>query len=389
MEPLALTPDRVIEYFQQLVSMPSSRWTDFMRSEHDRAFVVAGAMKMDLVEDLRSAVDRAIQEGTTLADFRKNFDAAVARHGWDYKGTRGWRTRVIYETNLTTAYAAGELERQREIEEERPYWRYRHGGSLNPREQHLAWDGMVLRSDDPFWETHYPPNGWGCSCYVDALDEHDLRALGKDGPDRSPEVETYEWTNPATGEIEDVPQGIDAGWDYQPGDSWVRAHTPAPGHLDVAQVPTQVPSARVFGDRGPAEMPPARGLSATAIPGMPPVQQFLSRFGATPGREAIFRDAAGSRLVISDAMLVGHEGANLGTLAETIADPDEIWAALEPFRGADGSIRWRMVRRYLARWLGSPAAVEWTQEAWAGQELTEEAMNRLRRGVRIYRRGTS
>ena len=32
-----------------------------MHAAHDRAFVVAGAMKADLLDDLRRAVDRAIQ----------------------------------------------------------------------------------------------------------------------------------------------------------------------------------------------------------------------------------------------------------------------------------------------------------------------------------------
>ena len=37
--------------------------------------------------------------------FREDFDAIVARLGWDYNGGRDWRTRVIYETNLNTSYA--------------------------------------------------------------------------------------------------------------------------------------------------------------------------------------------------------------------------------------------------------------------------------------------
>ena len=36
---------------------------------------------------------------------------------------------------------------------------------------------------------------------------------------RSPKVETYEWTNPKTGEVTDVPKGIDPGWAYNPGKS--------------------------------------------------------------------------------------------------------------------------------------------------------------------------
>ena len=34
---------------------------------------------------------------------------------------------------------------------------------------------------------------------------------------RAPREGTYEWVNPDTGEIIDVPKGIDPGWAYNPG----------------------------------------------------------------------------------------------------------------------------------------------------------------------------
>ena len=35
--------------------------------------------------------------------------------------------------------------------------------------------------------------------------------------DKAPDDGTYEWTNPHTGEIITVPNGIDPGWAYNPG----------------------------------------------------------------------------------------------------------------------------------------------------------------------------
>jgi len=183
--------------------VPTERWTDLMRQAHDRAFVVAGAQKADLLADLAGAVGRAIEEGKSIEWFRGQFDAIVERHGWAYRGERNWRTRVIYTTNVRTTYAAGRLAQLRDPELQRvaPYWVYRHGGSADPRPQHLAWDGLVLRADDPWWSTHYPPNGWGCSCYVTAVSEGQARRMG--GLSEPP---------PA-----DPPGAIDRGWDYQPG----------------------------------------------------------------------------------------------------------------------------------------------------------------------------
>ena len=35
------------------------------------------------------------------------------------------------------------------------------------RETHRAWDGLTLPVEHSFWQTHLPPNDWGCRCYVE------------------------------------------------------------------------------------------------------------------------------------------------------------------------------------------------------------------------------
>ena len=216
-----------VAFFRDKIDLPTQSWTDIWQEEHDRAFVVAGAAHADLVGDLRQAVDSAIAEGTTIAKFREAFDGIVAKHGWSYKGGRNWRTRVIYDTNIRSSYSAGRYRQMKEGAERRPFWRYRHShASEDPREQHLAWDGMVLRHDDPWWDTHYPINGWGCKCYVEALNARDLERLGKKGPDKAPAIRTRTVTVGATGpspRTVEVPEGIDPGFAYAPGQSAVQA----------------------------------------------------------------------------------------------------------------------------------------------------------------------
>ena len=139
---------RPIAFFRQKINLPTATWTDIWQAMHTKAFVVAGAIKADLIQDLRDAVDRAISEGTTLEEFRKAFDDTVARHGWSYKGGRNWRSRLIFETNIRTAYAEGRWQQMTDPEllKVRPYLLYRHGDSRHPRPHHLAWDGLVLPS---------------------------------------------------------------------------------------------------------------------------------------------------------------------------------------------------------------------------------------------------
>ncbi|MFN3595166.1 MAG: phage minor head protein, partial [Thiobacillaceae bacterium] len=144
--------------------VPTAKWDDLWKSQHDRAFMVAGAAKADLLADLAEAVDKAIADGETLDKFRQRFGEIVQKHGWhgwtgeDSKAGRAWRTRIIYQTNLSTSYAAGRLAQLRQAGFK--YWVYKHSGAEHPRLQHKAWHGLTLPADHPFWQAHYPPNGW-------------------------------------------------------------------------------------------------------------------------------------------------------------------------------------------------------------------------------------
>jgi uncharacterized protein with gpF-like domain len=161
---ISLPFDVAIAYFRAKIRMPSATWSQIWQEMHTRAFTVAGAMKDDLLADLQKAVDKAISEGTTLDEFRKDFDKIILKSGWQYKGTRAWRTAVIFNTNLSTAYSAGHWKQMTDpdVLSVRPYLRYIASSSKEPREEHMAWYNVVLPADDPWWDTHYPPNDWGC-----------------------------------------------------------------------------------------------------------------------------------------------------------------------------------------------------------------------------------
>ena len=206
-----------VEFFRNKLNLPTERWDDLLHEAHDRSFVVAGAMKADLLDDLRRAVDKAIEKGTGLEEFRRQFKEIVQKNGWTgwtgegTKAGEAWRTRVIWETNLASSRAAGRYKQltDPELLARRPYWKYIHSDSvLHPRPQHLAWNGMVLPHDHPFWQTHFPPNGWGCGCRVTAV------RSPKEG-DKTTPPEGWDAISPKTG----APQGIDKGWAYVPGKS--------------------------------------------------------------------------------------------------------------------------------------------------------------------------
>lgn len=191
-------------------------WDDLWQAQHDRAFMVAGATKADALVDIAAAVNRERSEGLGLEWFRKEFRRIVETrgwHGWTGEGTaagEAWRTRVIWQTNVATTFAAGR--RAQLLKGNFRFWIYKHGDSLKPRPHHLALDGIALPPDHPFWATHSPPNGWGCSCFVvGANTAAGVRRRGGDPDKQLPEG--WDRIDPRTG----APKGIDKGWAYAPG----------------------------------------------------------------------------------------------------------------------------------------------------------------------------
>lgn len=191
-------------------------WDDLIGTEHDRAFVVAGAMKADLLADMGRAVEKAIGETRSIEKFREDFRRIVEErgwHGWTGEGTakgEAWRTKVIYRTNMATSYAAGRLAQLKAGNFK--FWVYKHGLAVEPRLQHLAWDGVALPPDHPFWETHAPPNGWGCTCRIRGTNSlAGVKRVGGDPDKQLPEG--WERPDPTTG----APPGIDKGWNHAPG----------------------------------------------------------------------------------------------------------------------------------------------------------------------------
>lgn len=183
-----------VDYLQQKVRLPTESYKDLESFQHDRAFVAAGAMKADLLNDLQGAIVSAAKDGIGLKAFQDNFDDLIGKHGWlqdEDKGYTAWRAKIIYKTNMSASHAAGRYKQQTDPEmlKTRPYLIYRHNTIENPRQQHVKLNGLVLRADDPFWKIYYPPNGYGCNCTVDSLNERQLKALGKDGPDEAPSFE--------------------------------------------------------------------------------------------------------------------------------------------------------------------------------------------------------
>ncbi len=229
-----------IEFFRDKLNLPTKSYTDIQGAAHDQAFVVAGALKADLLNDLRGAVDRVVADGIGFEAFKKDFRSIAAKHGWAYNGGSNWRAQVIYETNLNQSYNAGREAQMAdpELRARRPYGMYKHYASPNERPEHVAWDGLIIPLDDPWWDSHSPANGWGCRCKKFMYSDRDVERRGLKVVKPPPEEFEDRVIGKRSGNPQTVrvPKGIDPGFQYSPGRRW---------HPDLDKYPEPIARAAV------------------------------------------------------------------------------------------------------------------------------------------------
>jgi hypothetical protein len=227
----AVDPEEAIAYFRQKGYRIGFDHRDVWQQEHQAGFTVAKAMQVDLLQDIRQEVDKALASGTTLADFQKALTPRMQARGWwgrqemldpvdgETKSVQlgsPRRLEVIFDTNLATAYSEGQWERIQRNQELFPFLEYVRSASVNPRHTHLAYAGLVLPVDDPLWQSHLPIKEWGCKCTVV---QHSRRTLDREGltVGKAPPEVMRTLVNKRTGEVMQVPTGVDPAFHYPPG----------------------------------------------------------------------------------------------------------------------------------------------------------------------------
>ncbi|WP_273792387.1 phage minor head protein [Brucella anthropi] len=225
-------PAEVIRYFDAKHSRPTFDWRDVAPEEHAFAWTVAKSAGFDILDDIRSAMRDAIVHQLPFEQFRQSLTPVLQRKGWwgrqkvvdPADGTpqivqlgSPRRLHTIYWSNVRSAYAAGEWEKTQRTKRFLPFLVYLLSVSIDKRIEHEAWVGIVLPVDDPFWDTHYPPNGWGCKCRIRQISRREAERLGWREGQEAPVIVAKPWYNKRTGETVWVPDGIDPGWENNPG----------------------------------------------------------------------------------------------------------------------------------------------------------------------------
>ncbi|KAB2921677.1 MAG: hypothetical protein F9K30_13990 [Dechloromonas sp.] len=400
---LSLPMREASDYFARKVRLPTRAYTDIADGQHAAAFVVAGAARDSLLSSLQAAIQKAIDQGTGLDEFRRDFRQIVTAEGWSYNGGEGWRTRTIFETNLRSAYSAGKWAQAMATKATRPWLRYTAVMDEATRPEHRAWHGTILRWDDPWWRTHMPPCGWGCRCTIQSLSDRDLKRFGWRPSEQAPPIVWEDRTirTPDGDVTVKVPQGIDYGFAHNPGaGAFGHGAETAAMERHGAWEPLMAPGAPEVAKPDIPVDPPRAGLGPRATPGDADDLRAVLRAALGGEDQAILTDPVGDQVLIGQA-IVDHmleqsrrqdgREAFFPLLPELIEDPAEIWMGF-----AQNSVTGRVAlrRRYIkavdiGRGMRLGLVADQDDGWWSGLTTFRgrlSGQDALRSGYLVYRR---
>ena len=395
-----LDPEEAIRFFGEKAPVTPEIFAQLSTEAKARAFTVAGVLQEDLLAELYSGVDKALKEGTTLAEFQASAGELFARRG--LAGPNPWHLETVFRNNVQSAYMAGRYHQMvdPDVLGQRPFWQYETVGDGQVRPDHAAQHGKVYPAQHPFWSFWYPPNGHNCRCDVISLSGREVKARGLTV---SKSMDGYP----------------DEGWRSNVGEvGWGRGLADSALGVDYKRGPwrfredllrgSDTPPATPPGAAFPPSLPPSVWQLRDRLPGDKEVREFYQERALTGngfGTDSVGKpldlplsDVRGDREVLA-ARTVDHvleqdvdlaRARYLGLARLVVEQADEVW--LVPGAYSDGRIT---LRRYYHKFFegDGPDALmvisEFTRGVWTGFNvlpLREREANKRRVGLLLHPR---
>ena len=162
--PTGSTFEEAVVWFRARVPITDAEYQTLSDRAKRRAFTVAGVAQLDVIQDVHTALEKALIEGTTLEQFKKDLGTKL-RNAWAGSVNKpGHRLETIFRTNVQSAYAAGRWKQltDPDVLAVYPWWVY--DSVLDSRTSSICSErnGVTLHSSDPWWNQNYPPSHHRC-----------------------------------------------------------------------------------------------------------------------------------------------------------------------------------------------------------------------------------
>lgn len=292
------TPKNEISY-----SAPDDVYTAAMEQN---LFHFSAAKTLAEVQEL----NQAFRESKSYNDFKGRAEGITST----FNDT--WQ-RTEYRTAVQVAESASQFRQLQASKKVLPLWVYRTVGDGQVRPEHAALDGLTLPADDPMWSEIYPPNDWGCRCWVDAImaDEFDGDTDAERGKVQR-FMSTPEWKRAAA-----------QGWGVNRAES---AEVFTANQMYIRKFPDRAASlvGKLYSSH--YGLPSFGKCLAGATESL---QEFTGKPSEWFAKNGRMTDFSGKTVAMTAATLKGHttgrngakQAALLGSLQDVLKNPDEVW----------------------------------------------------------------
>jgi SPP1 gp7 family putative phage head morphogenesis protein len=167
----------IVEAFRARTVVARAVFDQLTARERTQAFTAADMATQAMLETAHAELTRALEQGSDLDTFRDRLRARFDSEGWT--SPDGARLETIFRTNVMSAYGEGRKAAMLApaVVKRRPFWQWRAVKDSRTRGAHAAMHNVVMRADDPAWETIGPPAGFNCRCVVRALSQEAATAF--------------------------------------------------------------------------------------------------------------------------------------------------------------------------------------------------------------------
>lgn len=177
-------PDDAIRWFLDRVPFAKTALKALEKRVRRRAFVVAGVAQLDLVQQVKTALDKAVAKGTTFETFKAEVGQQLEA-AWGKKSPR--RLETVFQNNVMRAYGAGRARQMAEpaVLKGRPFRMLDAVLDEGTTDLCRRLDGLVLPADHPAWRRLTPPLHHGCRTGIRTLTRRqaERRTISTDPPE--------------------------------------------------------------------------------------------------------------------------------------------------------------------------------------------------------------
>ncbi|MFA7327120.1 MAG: DUF935 family protein [Candidatus Kapaibacterium sp.] len=183
LEALSKTPEEAVEYFKSKGLKVSENAKERIKAIKEHGFTVTGVTKLDILNDYKDILLKAIEEGITLAEFKKQLSERLATRGWFTRDEEDgelppWRLNNIYRTNTAEVYNNAKWSQFQETIDLIPFVSCYSVIDKNTTDKCVWMNGKVFRKDDPVFAKK-GRSGGHYGCRRTDIPATDLDAKGK------------------------------------------------------------------------------------------------------------------------------------------------------------------------------------------------------------------